>query len=136
MAESETPTAERPVEGFTVETFAGFWAKPDLTGGAPIAENVVGDWPGEVVHGSEAYLDRLEKLLALVPDLTLDVAEHAESGEYLFIRWIARGTGADGEFEFSGIDRIRIIDGLVAENIIRFDSAEFERLVRQKLPTA
>lgn len=38
---------------------------------------------------------------------------------------MARGSGAKGPFEINGIDRVRVRDGLVAENIIRFDRAEF-----------
>src|SRR5262249_1058163 len=139
MSEESTATTmtEPSADGFTVDTFAEFWAKPELTGAdVPLAEDVIGDWPGEVVHGREDYVDRLAKLLAMVPDLHLDVAEHAQSGEYLFIRWVAHGTGIDGPFEFTGMDRIRVVDGIVTENVIRFDSAEFERLVGQALPTA
>ena len=95
------------------------------------AEDVVGDWPGdpEPVRGFAAYRARIARLLDAVPDLTLEVAEHATNGNLIFIRWIARGTGADGAFEVTGMDRIRTEDGRVKENIIRYDTAALEATV-------
>ena len=37
-------------------------------------------------------------------------------------------TGRNAPFEFTGIDRIRVRDGLVAENFIRFEAAHLNRL--------
>ena len=126
-------------EGFTAETFAAFWAKPDLSDPAaadPIAEDVVGYWPGEdePVRGREAYLAALVELLGRVPDLTLSVAESAQDGEDLFIRWVAHATGADGKpIEQTGVDRIKVRDGRVVENRIFFDRAQFERKLGRSL---
>jgi hypothetical protein len=130
---------ETVTEGFTAETFAAFWAKPDLTDPAaasPIAEDVVGYWPGEEepVRGREAYVAALRKLLARVPDLTLSIAESAHDGENLFIRWVAHATGAEGRrIEHSGVDRIKVVDGKVVENRIFFDRAQFERKLGKSL---
>ncbi|MDX6397390.1 MAG: hypothetical protein QOJ43_798 [Gaiellaceae bacterium] len=126
MTGPNSATAEKP---FTIDTFAEFWAAPKLDpGDNNLAEDVVGYWPGRygTVSGIEEYVGILAKLLDAVPDLTLAVAEHAESGEYIFVRWIASGTGRGGSFEFTGIDRIKVVDGKVKENYIRFDIAEFE----------
>jgi hypothetical protein len=41
----------------------------------------------------------------------------------------ARGTGADGPLELTGMDRIRTEDGRVKENIIRYDTAALEAAV-------
>src|SRR3954468_7928707 len=105
----------------TVDQFARFWAAPDasLVVGQMFTPDVVGDWPGdsESVRGLAAYRARVASLLEQIPDLRLEVAEHASNGPYLFIRWIARGTGPEGAFEIIGIDRIRIENGRVAENI-------------------
>lgn len=123
--------------GFTVETFARFWAKPELDGPrVPIAEDVVGYWPGEdePVKGRRAYVGAVAELLRRVPDLTLTVAEWAENGESLFIRWIAHATGADGRtIEHTGVDRIKIRDGRVIENRIFFDRGGFERKLGKSL---
>jgi len=124
-------------EGFTAETFAAFWAKPDLSVPSDdLAEDVVGYWPGEEepVRGREAYVGALRELLARVPDLTLSVAESADNGENLFIRWVAHATGADGKaIEHTGVDRIKVRDGRVVENRIFFDRAEFERRLGRSL---
>ncbi|QPP05454.1 nuclear transport factor 2 family protein [Streptomyces bathyalis] len=111
---------------FNVGLWAGFWAKPDATRVMLLAEDVVGDWPGdpEPVRGREAYRDRIARLLELVPDLHLEVAEHAENDGCLFIHWVAHGTGESGPFVFDGIDRILLDeDGLVKETVIRYDPA-------------
>jgi ketosteroid isomerase-like protein len=124
---------------FTAETFAAFWAKPDLSdpsGAASLAEDIVGYWPGEQepVRGREAYVGALRELLERVPDLTLSVAESADNGENLFIRWVAHATGADGKpIEHTGVDRIKVRDGKVIENRIFFDRAEFERKLGRSL---
>lgn len=113
--------AGRPGRGWSVESFAAFWTRPDpaLVPRA-LTPDVAGYWPGsaEPVRGVEQYTQRIADLLALVPDFRLEVAEHAASGDCVFIRWIARGTTEDGRFEFSGVDRVRTRDGLVAENMI------------------
>lgn len=102
-----------------VEGFARFWANPNPALLPPLlAEDVVGHFPGEPapIRGRDAYVAKITQFLELLPDLRLEVAEYATNGEHHFIRWIARATGAKGPFEFSGIDRIRVRGGLVAEN--------------------
>ena len=66
----------------------------------------------------------------MVPDLRLELGEHATSGEFVFLRWTARGTGPDGPFEGIGTDRFRLREGLVAESLIMSDLAVFEPLAR------
>ena len=61
--------------------------------------------------------------------MRLEVAEYATNGEFHFIRWIARATGAKGPVEMSGIDRIRVQNGLVTENYVVFDTARFAVLI-------
>jgi hypothetical protein len=122
---------------FTAQNFAQFWSNPDATlVRHAVTPDVVGQWPGtsEAAVGTSAYADRIAKMLALIPDLRLEVLEHATNGDVLFIRWLARGTGANGSFQMSGMDRIRLRDGLVAENVIVFDTALFEQLVGARVP--
>lgn len=124
---------------FTAETFQEFWAKPDLsTPSDNLHDDVIGYWPGtdEPVRGRDEYVGALQELLARVPDLTLQVMESADNGEYLFIRWVAHATGANGRIEHPGVDRIKIVDGKVAENRIFFDRAEFERKLGLSLDLA
>ena len=80
-------------------------------------------------RGVEEYVKGLAAVLAIVPDITLEVAEHATNGNLVFIRWIARGTGSRGRFELSGIDRFLVRDGLVAENRVFFDSNRFRKTI-------
>ena len=113
---------------WSVGGFAAFWANPTPEHVPPLlTEDVVGVWPGaEPVRGRDAYTQVLADLLELMPDLRLEVAEHATNGDVAFVRWIMHATGAHGPFEMSGVDRIRLRDGLVCENVIRLDRREFE----------
>ena len=118
-------------EGWTPELFAEYWSAPDIAYiPSMITDDIVGYWPGAVVRGPEAYTKALAELLDLLPDLRLEVAEHAVNGEYAFVRWIMHATGANGPFQMTGIDRVRTRNGSVCENVIVFDSAEFYRHVR------
>lgn len=117
--------------GWSVERFAEFWSNPSVDDvPALVTDDVVGWWPGadQPVRGVQAYTQALADILQLLPDMRLHVAEHATQGDMVFVRWIMRATGKSGPFELSGIDRIRMRDGRVAENIIRFDSAHLQRL--------
>jgi hypothetical protein len=131
MTQAATPVAEQPRSPM-VEGFARFWANPNPAVLPPLlAEDVVGHFPGdaEPVRGREAYVAKIARFLQLLPDLRLEVAEHATNGEYHFIRWIARATGAKGPVQLTGIDRIRVHDGLVTENYVVFDTARFAALI-------
>ena len=132
LAESRPSLSRRfDPPGWSVERFAEFWSNP-AAADVPdlVTDGVVGWWPGadQPVRGVEAYTQALADLLALLPDMRLRVAEHAANGDMVFVRWIMRATGRNGPFEISGIDRIRMQDGRVAENIIRFDTAHLRRL--------
>jgi ketosteroid isomerase-like protein len=130
-----TVTEQQP--SFNAEVFAAFWAKPDATTPSDALDaDVLGYWPGEddPVRGREEYVAALQSLLARVPDLTLSVAEWADNGEHLFIRWVAHATGADGKrIEQTGVDGIKVRNGQVVENRIFFDRAEFERKLGKSL---
>ena len=118
--------------GWTTDLFAEFWAKPDLALIPPIiTDDVVGYWPGDrTVRGASEYMRALEDLLALLPDLYLEVPEHTMSadGQFGFSRWVMHATGSNGPFEMNGMDRTRVRNGLVCENYIFFDPAQFESL--------
>lgn len=121
--------ATKPRPQWSVESFEAFWSNPDptLVRGA-LTDDVVGHWAGreEPVRGPEDYTRCIAALVDALPDLRLSVAEHAQSGEFVFVRWIMHATGSRGPFELSGIDRVRIRGGQVAENVIVFDTAAFE----------
>jgi hypothetical protein len=115
---------------FSAELFAAFWAAPGLSRGLTIlAEDIIGYWPGdpEPVRGIEAYTAKIAELLETAPDLRLEVVDSATvpgaaAGEELvFVHYVGRGTGPDGPFQIRGLDRVRTRDGMVVENVIRYD---------------
>jgi hypothetical protein len=118
--------------GWSVEHFARFWAAPDPALVPPmLTDDVVGYWPGgHVVRGVQEYTESLAEVLRQIPGIRLEVAEHATNGEFTFVRWIMHASGAAGPFQMTGIDRIRLRQGRVAENVIRFDRAELEELLQ------
>jgi hypothetical protein len=127
-----------PPRGWSVENWRGFWSNPSAEVALRripgiVAPEVVATWPRSTrqVRGPVEYAQRVVDLLALVPDLRLTLAEQARDGEFVFIRWVARGTGPDGSFEGIGTDRIRLRDGLVVENLIMSDLAIFDALARR-----
>ena len=124
---------------FTAQAFADFWADPDPAHVSAdlFVPGVVGYWPDTEVHGVEDYTARLRELLELLPDLRLEVGDHADNGEFIFVRWVMRATGRHGAFEMGGVDRIKTTpEGLIEENRIYFDTARFERLSGYALPPA
>jgi ketosteroid isomerase-like protein len=131
--EREARLEEMFEAGWTTDLFAEFWTAPDLKLiPSIITDDVVGYWPGgRTVRGKAEYMQALKNLLALLPDLWLDVKEHAmsEDGKFGFSRWVMRATGANGPFELAGMDRTRVRDGLVCENYVFFDLARFQQLV-------
>ncbi|HSS25980.1 MAG TPA: nuclear transport factor 2 family protein [Mycobacterium sp.] len=115
---------------FSAELFAAFWAAPDLSRGLNIlAHDIIGYWPGdpEPVRGIEAYTAKIAELLAAAPDLHLEVVDSATvpgvaAGEELvFLHYTGEGTGPAGPFQIRGLDRVRTRNGMVVENVIRYD---------------
>ena len=115
---------------FSAELFAAFWAAPDMSHGLDIlADDIVGYWPGdpEPVRGLTDYTAKIAEILDAAPDLQLQVVDSAtvdgaNLGEQLvFLHYIGRGTGPAGPFQIRGLDRVRTRDGMVVENVIRYD---------------
>lgn len=115
---------------FSAELFAAFWAAPDMSHGLDIlADDIVGYWPGdpEPVRGLADYTAKIAEILDAAPDLQLQVVDSATvdgatSGEQLvFLHYTGRGTGPAGPFQIRGLDRVRTRDGMVVENVIRYD---------------
>ncbi|OBF56292.1 polyketide cyclase [Mycobacterium sp. 852002-50816_SCH5313054-b] len=115
---------------FSAEVFAAYWAAPTMSRGFDIlADDIVGYWPGdpEPVRGIEPYTAKIAEILHAAPDLTLEVIDSATvpgaapGEELVFLHYVGRGTGPDGPFQIRGIDRVRTRDGIVVENVIRYD---------------
>ena len=112
---------------------AAFWAAPDVArAGDVLAEDIVGYWQGDPtpVRGKQPYVGKIAELVAAVPDLALELVESATvdggaPGEQLvFLHYVGRGTGPDGPFAIRGLDRVRTRDGIVVENVIRYDGVD------------
>lgn len=120
---------------FSAELFAAFWAAPDLLRGLTIlADDIIGYWPGdpEPVRGIEAYTAKIVELLDAAPVLHLEVVDSATvpgsavGEELVFLHYIGAGTGPAGPFRIRGLDRVRTRNGMVVENVIRYDPAFLE----------
>ena len=129
--------AATPATGWSVDGWRAFWGDPSPevalkrvpTVVTPDVEAVWPRIPGRV-RGRDEYARRIVDLLTVVPGLRLELGEHAASGDFVFLRWMARGTGPDGPFEGIGTDRFRLRDGLVAESLIMSDLPVFGHLAR------
>lgn len=42
----------------------------------------------------------------------------------MFLHYVGRGTGPDGPIAIRGLDRVRTRDGMVVENVIRYDRVD------------
>jgi hypothetical protein len=134
-----TQTVQRGRTGWSPEIFAKFWANPDPSlVPAMLTDDIVGYWPGadEPVRGRDAYTRAIADVIALVPGMHLTVEASATVDDLTFVSWVMHGTGANGPFTVRGIDRVRMRDGLVCENLIRFDPAEVRARLTGEAPAA
>ena len=131
MTDTDTPTQPK----FSAEMWAAFWAAPDQSRiGDILADDIVGYWQGDPkpVRGREAYVGKIVALIAVTPDLRLQLIDSATvdgdaDGEQLvFLHYIGQGTGPEGPFAIRGLDRVRTRDGMVVENVIRYDPVEID----------
>jgi len=120
---------------FSAEMWAAFWAAPDESRiGDILADDIVGYWQGDPtpVRGLEAYTGKIVELIAARPDLRLELIDSATvdgsaPGEQLvFLHYTGRGTGPAGPFAIRGLDRVRTRDGMVVENVIRYDQVDID----------
>ena len=118
---------------FSAQMWAAFWAAPELSQGQDIlADDIVGYWPGQQdpVRGLDGYQQKIAELMVAYPDLRLELIDSAtvpgdsENEELVFLHYVGTATGPTGPFRIRGIDRVRTRDGIVVENVIRYDPAE------------
>ena len=119
-----------PTKRFSPEFFAAFWAAPSMSHSMDIlADDIVGYWPGdpEPVRGYEAYTQKIADILTAAPDLKLELVDNAtaagpaEGEELFFLHYVGHATGPNGPIEIRGLDRVRTRDGVVVENVIRYE---------------
>jgi hypothetical protein len=118
---------------FSAQVWAAFWAAPDMSQGSDVlADDIVGYWHGDPtpVRGRDSYVAKIADLITEAPDLTLTLLDSAtvdgpSPGEQLvYLHYVGRGTGPDGPFAIRGLDRVRARDGVVIENVIRYDKVD------------
>ncbi|MFY9919611.1 MAG: nuclear transport factor 2 family protein [Mycobacterium sp.] len=126
-----TQTQTQPT--FSAELWAAFWAAPDVSrAGDVLADDIVGYWQGDPkpVRGKQAYVGKIAGLVGAAPDLTLELVDSAtvEAGapgeQLVFLHYIGRASGPDGPVAIRGLDRVRTRDGIVVENVIRYDQVD------------
>src|SRR5499426_1034759 len=131
--------AETPPRGpFTIEGWKTAWNSPSperVMARIPLitTPDVAGYWPRTTrpVRGPKEYAQRIVDLITFIPDFRAELVEHATSGDLMFLRWVARGTGPDGRFEAVGVDRLIVPNGYVAENLILSDHPIFAVIARR-----
>ena len=118
---------------FSADMWAAFWAEPAVSRIDDIlADDIVGYWQGDPkpVRGRAAYAGKIAELITATPNRALDLVDSATvdgstPGEQLvYLHYVGRGTGPDGPFAIRGLDRVRTRDGIVVENVIRYDQVE------------
>lgn len=118
---------------FSADVWAAFWAAPDAAHvGDILADDIVGYWQGEPtpVRGKDEYVGRIAGLVNAIPDLALQLVDSATvdgaaPGEQLvYLHYVGKGTGPDGPIAIRGLDRVRTRDGIVVENVIRYDQVD------------
>ena len=123
-------TQDSAAQMFSAQMWAAFWAAPDLSRGMNIlADDIVGYWPGdpEPVQGVQAYTEKIAELLAAAPDLRLELVDSATTAgavdgeELFFLHYVGHATGPNGPIEIRGLDRVRTRNGMVVENVIRYE---------------
>ena len=103
---------------FSADVWAAFWAAPD-------AAHV-----GDILADKDEYVGRIAGLVGAIPDLALQLVDSATvdgaaPGEQLvYLHYVGKGTGPDGPIAIRGLDRVRTRDGIVVENVIRYDQVD------------
>lgn len=125
-----------PTRRWSVEGFAYFWsqARDPAMVAAVVLPDVRGTWPraSAPVVGRAAYIGAIASFLAALPDFSVEVTDHATSGDVAFVRWVLRGAFPVGPDTIVGVDRLVLKDGFVAENHIHSDHPLFAELARTR----
>ena len=112
-----------------VDRWRSFWAAPDPDRVAELTHpEMEMTYPGSSgpARGLEPWRDRIAGMLARFPDLTLEPTAFACNDEGLaFISWRGTATVGGVRRSWEGIDRMRLLDGLVVESLVAFDTAPF-----------
>jgi hypothetical protein len=112
-------------ESFVVQ-FVDAWARTDSGG---FAELWLRD--GIFVHPTVASPLRgsevprwSERIKAAMPDFIFQADEWASRGELMFLQWTCTATVGSRSLRWSGVDRFRLRDWRISEEVVYFDTLE------------
>jgi steroid delta-isomerase-like uncharacterized protein len=138
---SDAPVKVRNVEVVQV-VFAEIWSKGnvDLIGEL-FAEDFVGHFPGETVHGREGILAEVIAHRTAFPDWTEEVEDAIADRDRVVVRFTSRGTNL-GDFlgnqptgkhvEISEVAIFRLSDGRIVEQWVYPDMLSLQRQLGKK----
>jgi hypothetical protein len=109
-----------------IERWAAAWSEPTPDKIRGLTDpDIVMSWPGlaEPIRGAEAWATRVAGTLQRFPDLRLEVTEHAQRDDVMFVSWRAHATIDGVATKWQGIDRMRLRNGVVTESLVAFDTA-------------
>jgi len=109
-----------------VSRFVDAWARADSGGFAELWRD-----DGVFVHptlasplsGSEVPRWS-ERIKAALPGFTFQADEWASRGDLAFLQWTSTATVGGRLLEWSGVDRFRLRDGRIAEEVVYFDALQ------------
>lgn len=109
-----------------VSRFVHAWARPDSGG---FAELWLDD--GVFVHPTVASPLRgsevpkwSERVKAAMPDFTFQADEWASRGDLMLLQWSSTATVGGQALRWSGVDRFRLRDWSISEEVVYFDTLE------------
>ncbi|MGW5520461.1 nuclear transport factor 2 family protein [Nocardia africana] len=116
----------RPGLGSTFAAlYEQFWQAPDRNvTKSVITEDIKSNWPGPdgIGVGNVFYQKQIDRVIASIPDIKLEVIDYLAEGETAFLEFRAYGTVDGKPVEFFGIDRFKVAeDGRVYDSKVCFD---------------
>jgi ketosteroid isomerase-like protein len=109
-----------------VSRFVDAWARPDSGGFAGLwLEDGVFVHPTVASPLSGSEVPRWsERIKATMPDFTFQADEWASRGDLLFLEWSSTATVGGRSLRWSGVDRFRLRDGSISEEVVYFDTLQ------------
>ena len=135
-ATSDSPVKDRNIETVHV-VFSEIWSKGNVDLISDLyAENYVGHFPEETVHGREGLLDSVMAHRRAFPDWTEEIEDTIADRDRVVIRFTSRGTNK-GDFlgnpptgnhiEISEVAIFRLSDGKIVEQWVYPDMLSMQR---------
>jgi len=140
-APSDDPVKARNIEVVHV-VFSEIWSKGNVELIHDVfADDFVGHFPAETVHGREGVLDRVTAHRTAFPDWTEEVEDTIVDRDQVVVRFTSRGTNL-GEFlgkpptrnrvEISEVAIFKLSDGKIVEQWVYPDILSLQRQLGQQ----